>query len=85
MRIVASLIVANNVKAVRRVAHKWKPRYVIKRRHSRIDQYYKATLHGYRWVSNLKQATVFRGMGLVYRELSSTWVGYENDYEIIKM
>ena len=84
MRVLPSLIIPNNRQAVRRLAHRWRRRYIIKRKHSMKDEYYKATLHGYRWVSNRKQATVFRGIGQVYCELCSTWVEYESDYEIIK-
>lgn len=84
MRIVPSLIIPNNRRAVRRVVHRWRPRYIIKRRHSMRNEYYKATLHGYKWVSNPSKATVFQGMTQVYHELSATWVEYESDYEIIK-
>lgn len=84
MRIVPSLIIPNNRQAVRRVVHRFSPRYIIKRRHSRRDEYYKATLHGYKWVSDRRKATVFKGLKQVYVELSSTWVEYESDYEIIK-
>jgi hypothetical protein len=85
VRVIPSLIIPNNRKAIRRVVHRWRPVYVIKRRHSRREEYYKATLYGYKWVSDRKKATVFRGMEQVYNELSATWVQYESDYEIIKV
>ncbi len=86
MRLVPSLIIHNNRQALRRVVRRWKPKYIIKRKHSRHrQQYYKATLHGYKWVSNITDATVFKGMEQVYGELLSTWVDYESDYEIVKV
>lgn len=62
---------------------KTKPCFVIQKRHSLRPMYYSATFWDYQWVKNIDRATVFRSEAEVEREIRSTWIDYEDLYDIV--
>jgi hypothetical protein len=59
------------------------PQFVIRKRHALKPTYYQATLWDYQWVTNPDKATVFRSEEAIDREIHSTWIQYEDLYDIV--